>query len=131
MITSYILITSRVLSPDVISKIIKLAPTKERLIGSTGVYNKNPINYNSFEYSIVTNEDMLIDELQKKVTVLFHEKEDFFQELVFHDTEIYISLKLVIQIENSQTPDLYFDNNFVKLLGSMNASLDCDMYIMS
>lgn len=122
----YLVISSDILSPDIIKEAINDKPSKIIRKGDEKKYNDSLYDYNSVEYSFIEKDQ--ISKILTSVISFIDNNLQAINNLKLIDKDLYLSLKFVIKLDNKTTPDFFFDTKFIESLYSIKANFDIDMY---
>ena len=124
---TYIAINSSKIEGNRIAEIIKDNISKIINIGDKKTYSNDLYDYNGCEYSFCS-ENLLISDILESVKFFVERNMDNFQNLHKIDDNLSVSFRIVVELDGENTPDTFFDSDFLLLLCKIKADLDIDMY---
>lgn len=131
--TSYaeLLIRGYGLNLDEITKELNANPTRQYKKGEFIDNSLRVYKCDGWEYKTETTNSFDLDCLLDEITDLFDNSgvESYLNKLK-EDKTVNISFELVNEIEDGNTPGIYFDESFVSFLNRIGASIDVDLYVL-
>ena len=131
--TSYaeLLIRGYGLNLDEITKVFNVNSTRQYKKGDSIDNSQSVYKCDGWEYGTKKTNSFDLDCLLDEIMDLFDNSrvENYLNKLK-GDIIVNIGFELVIEIEDGNTPGIYFDESFVSFLNRIGASIDVDLYVL-
>lgn len=118
--------------PDIITKLINIQPDIKWEKGDEYIKN-GKLNQRTYSNWMITTgycETLDVDELMSSFSCRFRDRIVELNSCKKRFGLEYVC-EVVVKIENAQPPSLYWNTNSLRLLDSIGADLDIDLYVMS
>ena len=117
------------LNPQLFSETIKLSATSFWYKGDIIPNRKNNLTRKEtcWQYSTGYVETLNLDDLFKPFIKKFSYRADIIS-IIARNNDLETKIDLVIKIDNNETPEVYFDKQFLALVTKLNCEIDIDLY---